>query len=171
MQQKDLLGKWSVFNLTKLFEGKNNSDICNILNSFESGQGNINGLISTTLSGNEPSITVEILSGGEMKMAIIQSMHPDMHAKMNINAVIKWKLNEANLTTETNVDTLKVRIDLDAGYSFPADKLAALDADTLQNMKNSPQWSKPNTVSVIYCGKKSFLTSSENGILMLHHRK
>jgi hypothetical protein len=174
-----LIGKWSVHDVTQTFENIDTSNISKTLDSLESGVVPLDHILHGTASSGAilPSIHVEILASGEMKMSIVQSMWPNMPATMNLNATIKWELKSDRMATQAVMDTLDAKIALDADHRLPAGELAGLvqripeiEADTLQKMKSSPQWMKSNLVSILYCGKRCFLTKSAEGSLMLHFR-
>jgi hypothetical protein len=110
-------------------------------------------------------------------MSIIQSMQPDLPAAMRINASITWEVEGERMFTQAKTDTLEARIAIDAGHNLPPDRLAeleqglpAIESGALQGMKADPLWTNRNTVALVYCGKRCFLTRSETGAMMLHQR-
>jgi hypothetical protein len=172
-----LIGKWSVYDVTQTFKDMELSELMKTLASLDAGITGFDRISNAESSSGAPSIDVEILATGEMRMAIVQSMQPGMPAAMNLNAVIKWQLSGDKMTTQAMIDTLAARIAIAANHHLPNKKFAELkkeisgiEASTLESLRRDPQWTNKNIVSIIYCGKRYFLTRSENGSLMLHQR-
>lgn len=175
-----LIGIWAVRDVTPVFREMPVQEIIKNLADLDKGIVSLEQLLAKTTDTGQsaPVINVEILSGGEMKMAISQSLKPDLPAIMCITAASKWELNGNIMVTIAIIDTLSAQVTIDRDNSLSEDELAemrkkttAIENSTMQNMKNDPQWTKANAVSVIYSGRNYFLTRGKTGNLMLHQRK
>lgn len=168
MNKINIEGEWSVAEATALFKDKSSSDISHLLDSFESSTVETTEFLKGNLPENELSIRVEILPSGEMRMDICQSLKPRLEAFMYIGALMDWKITGHQLSTRTRLDSLDVKIRLKDTHDHI--NVVELEKNTLENLLNSPQWNKENTVSILFSGTKSFLTRSQEGICMLHYR-
>jgi len=171
-----LVGKWSVHEVTKVFQGQDTSAVIQTLELLNSGRADIEELIGAVALSS--GIMVEILGSGMMSMSIIQSMLlPNMPATMNMKASLSWELQGDHMFTQALTDTLEAKVTINPDYALSDNQLAELKqqipgiaAQTLQGMKADSLWNNRNMVVVLYCGSRYFLTKNETGIMMLHQR-
>jgi hypothetical protein len=170
-----MIGKWSVHDVTHALQGKDAAGVGETLALLDSGHLDAGSLLSRAASS--PAIRVELLDSGLMSMSIIQSMGPDLPASMQIRASIAWEVEGERMVTQAMADELAARVAIDPDHRLTEAQLGELkgkipeiEAGAVREMKANPVWTSRNTVAVVYCGKRCFLTRSETGAMMLHQR-
>lgn len=179
MVEESFVGKWSIRDVTAAFANRDESDIVKILMDLETGKSCLEEMVEGIPAGGggAPAMEVEILASGTMHMTIVQSLQPNAPVTVKIGMAITWKLEGAQLVTQTILDQVEAKgtIAPDTGLtSEQADALSqqipAIEADVVKNVKSDPQMNRANSVRVLHCGKRYFLTRATEGTLMLHER-
>jgi len=177
VNRDELAGTWSVHDVTVALRDRDAAGIREAVAGLDRGGRDLSALVPGD-AAEGPAIVVEIQPAGGMTMTIHRSMRPDLPATMTIRAAIRWALNGDQMTTEADPKSLTVGVEIEGGVGLSGEplaeakrKAAEIEAGALQGMRGDPLWNKPNLVTVLHTGPRTFLTRGSVGNLMLHVRE